>query len=94
MSHNQNHDHKNVKIRFRFFSFLNVCKVFLWHFMRLLLSGDIHLNPGPFSHILELDMLMDIVTKDCKNLNFYFFNTRSFKNKYDFFTEILTNLTK
>ena len=34
--------------------------------MRLLPSGDIHLNPGPFSHIRESDMLIDVVTKDCK----------------------------
>ena len=74
MSHNQNHDYYNVKIRFRFFRFLSTCKIVLLHFMRLLLSGDIHLNPGPFSHIRESDMLIDIVTKDCKNRNICLFN--------------------
>ena len=48
MSDNQNHDYYNVKIRFRFFRFLNIYKTSFLHFMRLLLSGDIHLNPGPF----------------------------------------------
>ena len=62
--------------------------------MRLLLGGDIHLNPGPFSPIRELDMLIDIVTKNCKNLNICLFNARSLNNKFDFFTEILTNLTQ
>ena len=94
MSHNQNHDYYNVKIRFRFFRFLSICKIVFLHFMRLLLSGDIHLNPGPFSHIRESDMLIEIVTKDCKNLNICVFNARSLKNKYDFFTDFLTNLTQ
>ena len=58
--------------------------------MRLLLSGDIHLNPGPFSHIRESDMLIEIVTKYCKNLNICLFNARSLKNKYDFFTDYHT----
>ena len=35
-------------------------------------------------------MLIDIVTKDCKNLNI----CRSLKNKYDFFTELMTNLNQ
>ena len=93
MSHNQNYDN-NVKIRFRFFRFLSIFKIVLLHFMRLLLSGDIHLNPGPYSHIRESDMLIDIVTKDCKNLNICLFNARSLKNKYDFLTGFLTNLTQ
>ena len=77
-------------------SILNVriCKIVFLHFMRLLLSGDIHLNPGPFSHIRESDMLIKIVTKDCKNLNICLFNARSLKNKSDFFTDFLTNLTQ
>ena len=90
MSDNQNHDYYNVKIRFRFFRFLKIYKTSFLHFMRLLLSGDIHLNPGPFSHIRESDMLIDIVTKDCNDLNI----CRSLKNKYDFFTEFLTNLIR
>ena len=94
MSHNQNHDNYKVKIRFHFFRFLNMCKIVLLHFMRLLLSGDIHLNPGPFSQIRESDMLIDIVTKDCKNLSICLFNARSLKNKYDFFTDFLTSLTQ
>ena len=94
MSHNQNHDNYKVKTRFRFFRFLNMCKIVPLHFMRLLLSGDIHLNPGPFSQIRESDMLIDIVTKDCKNLNICLFNARSLKNIYDFFTDFLTNLTQ
>ena len=94
MSHNQNHDNYKVKIKLRFFRFLNICKIVLLHFMRLLLSGDIHLNPGPFSQILESDMLIDIVTKDCKNLSICLFNARSLKNKYDFFADFLTNLTQ
>ena len=93
MSHNQNHDYYHVKIRFRFFRFLNICEKKL-HFMRLLLGGDVHLNPAPFSPIRELDMLIDIVTKNCKNLNICLFNARSLKNKFDFFTEFLTNLTQ
>ena len=60
--------------------------------MRLLLSGDIHINSGPYSHIRESDMLIDRVTKDCKNLNICLFNARSLKNKYDFFTDFMTNL--
>ena len=62
--------------------------------MRLLLSGDIHLNPGPFSQIRESDMLIGIVTKDCKNLSIFLFNARSLKNKEEFFTDFLTNLTQ
>ena len=93
-SHNQNHDYYNVKIRFRFFQFLSICKIVLLHFMRLLLSGDIHLNPVPFLHIRESDMLIDIATKNCKILNICLFNARSLKNKYDFFTDFLTNLTQ
>ena len=62
--------------------------------MRLLLSGDIHLNPAPFSHIRESDVLIDIVKKDCKNLNICLFNARSLKNRYDFLTELLTNFTQ
>ena len=81
MSHKQNHDYYKVKIRFRFFRFLCICKTVLLHFIRLLLSGDIHLNPGLFSHIRELDMLIDIVTKDCKNLNICLFNARSLKKQ-------------
>ena len=94
MSHKQNHDYYNVKIRLRFFRFLSICKIVFLHFMRLLLSGDIHLNRGPFSHIRESDMLIEIVTKDCKNLNICLFNARSLKNKYDFFTDFLKNLTQ
>ena len=94
MSHNQNHDYYNVKIRFRFFRFVSICKIVFLHFMRLLLSGDIHLNPGPISHIRESDMLIKIVTKDCKNLKIRLFNARSLKNKYDLFTDFLTNLTQ
>ena len=71
-----------------------MCKTVLLHFMRLLLSGDIHLNPGPFSQIRESDMLIDTVTKNCKNLSICLFNARSLKNKYDFFTDFLTNLTQ
>ena len=63
--------------------------------MRFLLSGDIHLNPGPFSHIRELDMLIDIVTKDCKNLNICLFNARSLiKTNMTFSLIFLTNLTQ
>ena len=94
MSHNQNYDYNNVKIMFRFFRFLSICKIVFLHFMRSLLSGDIHLNLGPYSHIQESDMLIDIVTKDCKNLNIRLFNARSLKNKYDFCTGFLTNLTQ
>ena len=94
MSHNQNHDNYKAKIRFGFLRFLNMCKIVLLQFMRLLLSGDIHLNPGPFSQIRESDMLIDIVTKDCKNLSICLLNARSLKNKYDFFTDFLTNLTQ
>ena len=93
-SHNQNHDYYNVKIRFRFFRFLSICKIVFLPFMRLLLSGDIHLNPGPFSQFRESDMLIEIVTKDCKNQNICLFNARSLKNKYDFFTDFLKNLTQ
>ena len=94
MSHNKNHDYYNVKIRFRFYRFLCICKIVLLHFMRLFQSGDIYLNPGPFSHIRESVMLIDIVTKDCKNLYFCLFNARSLKNKYDFFTDFLINWTQ
>ena len=66
MSHNQNHDYYNVKISFRFFQFLSICKIVLLHFMCLLLSGDINLNPGPFSLVRESDMLIDIATKIAK----------------------------
>ena len=62
--------------------------------MRLLLSGDIHLNPSPFYQIRESDMLIDIVTKDCKNLNICLFNARSLKKIYHFFIDFLTNLTQ
>ena len=62
--------------------------------MRLLLSGDIQLNPGLVSHIPESDMLIEIVTKDRKNLNIYLFNAHSLKNEYAFFTDFLTNLTQ
>ena len=60
MSHNQNHDHHNVRIRLRFFVFLKLAKWYFLHFMRLLLSSDVHLNLGPFSHFYESDMLIDI----------------------------------
>ena len=60
--------------------------------MRLLLSGDIHLNPGPFSHIPESDMLIDIITKDCENLNICLFKARSLKNQFDFFTDFFLQI--
>ena len=94
MSHNQNHDYYNVKIRFCFFSFFEYLQNFVLQLMRLLLSGEIHLNPDPFSHIRESDMLIDIVTKNCKNLNICFSIARSLKNKYYFFTEFLTSFTQ
>ena len=94
MSKNQNHDHYSVKIRFLFYRFLNDCKIVFLDFMRLLLSGDIHLNPGSFSHTHESDMLIDIIKKNCKNLNIFLFNARSLKNNYDFYTEFLTILTQ
>ena len=53
--------------------------------MRLLLSADIDLNPGPLSHIRESDMLIDIGTKDCKNLNICLLNSLNLENKFDFF---------
>ena len=77
MSQNQNHDHYNVKIRFRFFRVLNDCKIVFLHFMGLLLSGDNLLNPSLFSHIREPDVLTDIIKIDCKNLNICCFNARN-----------------
>ena len=55
--------------------------------MRLLLKHGIDLNLGPFCQIRDADMLIDIVTKDCKNINICFFNARSLKIKYDFFRQ-------
>ena len=77
MSHKQNNDGYSVKIRFRFFSFLNFGKTVFFNPIRLFLWGNIHLNPGRFSHIRESVMLKDIVTKDCKILNNCLFNARN-----------------
>ena len=85
MSQNQNLDHCNVKIRFRFFRFLSVCKIIFLHFIRLLLCGDINLMPSPFPHIHELDILIDIVSKDSKSLDIYLFNSRILKSELNFF---------
>ena len=85
MSHNSIHDHYNLKIRCRFFRFWKFAKLFFLRFMRLLLKHGIDLNLGPFRHIRDADMLIDIATKDCKNINICFFNARSLKINYDFF---------
>ena len=94
MSHNQNHDHYNAKIRLRFFRFLNICKIVFFYTSYALTPKWRYLNPGPFSHIRELDLLIDIVVKDCKNLYICIFNARGLKSKYIFFTEFLTNLAQ